>query len=166
MSFGRMKTSRMIPVHKVAREIPAVKREVLPAFYALSGCDTTSFLAGVGKKTYNKWAGHPELTQTLSQIVSSTDGVKPEHIAVIASFVVSVYSSTCPYTTVDKARQFVFSRTSRGFEYLPRAAQIQHIKRTVVQAGLVWGQSLVPLQEKVNLKDWGWDLSDNGWVPY
>ena len=81
VAFGRMQTLRFLSIHDISKKMPAIKRRAQPAFHALSGCDTISFLAGVGKKTfYEKWRGHPEFTNTLSEIMSSTDGIKSKHI--------------------------------------------------------------------------------------
>ena len=56
-----------------------------------------------------------------------------------------------------------------GFECLPptRAALTQHIKITTYQAGYIWAQSLVPMQEiNEQPSSWGWVEGDPGWTPY
>ena len=89
-------------------------------------------------------------------------------IHIIESFVVSLYSMTCPLTEVNQARQQIFSQSSRTFEYLPptKAALIEHIKRATYQAGYVWGQSLMTEQVLPSPDSWGWVKSESGWVPF
>ena len=161
-------TFRYIPIHDICSKMPLIKRQALLAFHSFTGCDTTSFFAGVGKKTfYDNWKGHPELTPTLAFLQSCPDEIPSEYVDSIERFLISSYSPTCPYDQLDKARQYIFSRTSRGFDYLPptRAALVEHIKRATLQAG-DWSQCLVPLQERANPSDWGWEDAGDVWVPF
>ena len=41
---------RLIPVHKVSQALGPAMCDALPAVHALTGCDSTSSLAGIGKK--------------------------------------------------------------------------------------------------------------------
>ena len=41
---------RLIPVHKVSQALGPTMCDTLPALHALTGCDSTSSLAGIGKK--------------------------------------------------------------------------------------------------------------------
>ena len=41
---------RLIPVHKVSQALGPTMCDALPALHALTGCDSTSSLAGIGKK--------------------------------------------------------------------------------------------------------------------
>ena len=143
------------------------RRTALPVFHALTGCDQTSFLANIGKKSaYDKWTNHPEVTRTLCNLGEAPDTLALDDIKVIEAFIVNLYSSICPFIEVDKARQFIFAQTSRGFDALPptKTALIEHIKRVVLQAGYIWGQSLVVIQEQPIPSDWV--VSDNGWMPH
>ena len=89
----------------------------LPAFHALTGCDNTSFCKK--NSAHLKWATRPDLTATLCHLVESSLTLSSEDIEVIESFVVSLYSVTCPLTEVNKVRQQIFAQSSRTFEYLP-----------------------------------------------
>lgn len=46
---------RYIPVHRIAASLGILLCKVLPAFHALSGCDSTSSLSGIGKKGPGKY---------------------------------------------------------------------------------------------------------------
>ena len=70
-------------------------------------------------------------------MMDKPDTPSSDDIAVIESFVISLYSVSCTLTDVNKARQQIFAQSSRTFEYLPptKAALEEHIKRTTHQAG-------------------------------
>ena len=91
-----------------------------------------------------------------------------DDIAVIESFVFSLYSVSCTLTDVNKSRQQIFAQSSRTFEYLPlkKAALVEHNKRTTHQAGYVWGQSIIAKQVLPSPSLWGWVKSEIGWVPF
>ena len=69
-----------------------------------------------------------------------------DDIAVIESFVISLYSVSCTLMDVNQAREKIFAQSSRTFEYLPptKAALVEHIRRTTHQAGYVWGSPSSP----------------------
>ena len=49
MFSGTSRTKRYIPVHKISQ--PEEKRKSLLAFHIITGCDTTSQFAGIGKQS-------------------------------------------------------------------------------------------------------------------
>ena len=73
LEFGAGKHYRVIPVHSIAMTIGPTKASALPFYHALTGCDTTSALAGRGKKTgWNTWNTFPEVTSTFSALSRSS----------------------------------------------------------------------------------------------
>ena len=143
VSFGIANKLRNIPIYDICSTMSSAKAKTLPAFPALTGSDNTTFFSGTGKKSaYAKWSTQPELTATLCHLMDKPETPSSDAIAVIESFVISLYSVSCTLTDVNKARQQIFAQSSRTFEYLPptKAALAEHIKRTTHQAGYVWGQ--------------------------
>ena len=143
--------------------------KALPAFHALTGSDNTSFFSGTGKKSaYAKWSTRPELTTTLCHMMDKPETPSSDGIAVIESFVISLYSVSCTLTDVNKARHQIFAQSSRTFEYIPptKAALLEHIKRTTHLAGYVWVQSIIAKQVLPSPNLWGWVKSETGWVPF
>ena len=123
---------------------PTMSEKALPAFHALTGADNTSFFSGTGKKSaYAKWSTRPELTATLCHLMDKPETPSSDDIAVIESFVISLYSVSCTLTDVNQAQQQIFAQPSRTFQYIQptKAALVEHVKRTTHQAGYVWGQS-------------------------
>ena len=69
--FGMRQHYRYIPVHYIVRELRPSKALALPAFHALTGCDTTSAFLGKAKTiAWSVWQSLPELTLPL-QLLSS-----------------------------------------------------------------------------------------------
>ena len=169
MSFGIGKKLRYISIHDICKVMSPAKVHALPAFHALTGCDNTSLFSSTGEKSaYGKWDTRPDLTTALCHLMERPLILSSEDIKAIESFVVSLYSVTCPLMEVNQARQQIFAQSSRTFEYLPptKAALIEHIQRVTYQAGYVWGQSLVAEQVLPSPGSWGWVESECGWVPF
>ena len=145
----------------------SAKAKALPAFHALTGSDNTSFFSGTGTKSaYAKWSTRPELTTTPCHLMDKPETPSSDDIAVIESFVISLYSVYCSLTDVNKARQQIFAQSSRIFEYLPptKAALVEHINRTTHLAGYVWGQSIIAKQVLPSPSLWVWVKSETVWV--
>ena len=63
VAFGTGGHFRFIPIHEVAVAVGPRKSATLPLFHALTGCDTVSSFAGIGKKTaWVAWNVYPEVT--------------------------------------------------------------------------------------------------------
>ena len=62
VAFGTQRRFRYIPIHFIAEQLEPSKAAALPAFQALTGCDTTSSFFGKGKKTaWTCWQFLPDL---------------------------------------------------------------------------------------------------------
>ena len=55
---------RYVPVHRLSEKLGQKLCSCLPAFHALTGCDTTSALAGVSKKKNLNWVDSQMLLMT------------------------------------------------------------------------------------------------------
>ena len=91
-----------------------------------------------------------------------------DDIAVIESFVISLYSVSCTVTDINQAPQQLFAQSSHTFEYLPpmKAALVEHVKRTTYQAWYVWGQSIIAKQMLPSPRRWGGsNLKPTGYHP-
>ena len=136
----------------------SAKAKALPAFHALTGSDNTSFFSGTGKKSsYAKWSTRPELTTMLCHLMDKPVSPSSDDIAVIESFVISLYSVSCTLTDVNQTRQQIIAQSFRTLEYLPptKAALLEHVKRRTHQEGYVWGQSIIAKQVLSSPNPWG-----------
>ena len=74
IDFGVGKYLKYIPIHKPASKFGKVMSEAFPFFHAISGCNTTSFVAGKGKKSfYETWELFSEITAVFSKMVIVID---------------------------------------------------------------------------------------------
>ena len=80
-----------------------------------------------------------------------------DDIAVIESFVISLYSVSCTLTDVNQTRQQIIAQSFRTLEYLPptKAALLEHVKRRTHQEGYVWGQPIIAKQVLSSPNPWG-----------
>ena len=74
IEFGRGKTLKYIPIHEIVNSLGKVNSRAVSFLHALSGCDTTSAVAGKGKLSfYNTWSQLPEITPTFAKLGNVTD---------------------------------------------------------------------------------------------
>ena len=140
----------------------------MPIFHALTGCDTTSFFAGKGKKTFwQTWKVYPQLTDALLTIAAKPDQVPDDVMKVIERFVVLAYDRTSNATSVNAARQRLFCKNSRLVENIPPTSDAlrQHVLRVCYQASHVWSQALVKQPDLPDPHNWGWEKEANVWHP-
>ena len=169
LTFGVGKHLRYFPIHEMTKTMSPSRLKALPAFLALTGSDTTSFISGCGKVSAMRcWEMMPEVTLTFCNFMDMPETISDEDLAQLEQFVILLYSRSCPYEDVNSARKYLFGQTKRGYEYIPptKSALVEHAKRAVFQAGYVWGQSLTAQQILPSPSLWGWTPIENNWIPY
>ena len=81
-----------------------------------------------------------------------------------------MYNKSCSASTVNEARQQLFSHGSRTLEALPptKAALFEHMKRAILQACFIWNQADMCKQEIPDFSKWGWRFDEKikQWVPF
>ena len=109
----------------------------------------------------------PEVTPTFSDLSTNSCILTDEMFEKLERYVVLLYSKTSEATQVNKARQALFVKGTRTLENIPptKGALTQHVRRAVFQAGYVWGQALISQQDIPSPTEWGWEQSENGWIP-
>jgi len=145
ISFGVGEYHRYIAAHTIGATLGPTKAPALAVFHAFTGNDTTSFFAGIGKRTaWKTWDVFPDVTDAFSLLANATPSIIDSTYDVLEKYVVLSYDKTCQLTQVNEARHHLFARRSRALENIPptQAALKQHILRTAYQAGHVCGQSL------------------------
>ena len=127
-------------IHDICGTMSSATAKAHPTFHALTGSDNTSFFSGTEKvSAYAKWSARPELTTTLWYLMYKPETPSSDGIAVIESFLITLYLVYCTLTDVKQARQQIFAESPHAFEYLPptKAALVKHVKTTTYQAGYV-----------------------------
>jgi hypothetical protein len=167
LAFGTGPNFRYIPVHPIASSLGPRKSVCLPIFHALTGCDTVSSMAGIGKKTaWSTWNAYPDVTEAFEELAHMPGDISSKSMESLERFVVLLYSRTSELNRVKDARKTLFARKSRLLENIPptQAALRQHIKRACYQSHC-WNMSLSTDPQLPNPADWGWTKVQDEWQP-
>ena len=117
IEFGRGKTLKYIPIHEIVNNLGKVSSRAVSFLHALSGCDTTSAVAGKGKLSfYNTWSQLPEITPTFAKLGNVTDVnlVTDDDFTQIERFFIILCSPTLNTENINTARRILFTQGSRS----------------------------------------------------
>ena len=151
-----------IPIHEIVSAIGPDICKALPALHALTGCDSTSALSGIGKKTaFRKLQNAQDQERDISKL---GDVIPPTEDTVHAceKFVCSLYTtSPAAGNTADEVRYWMFCQKQQKTECLPPTSDSlhQHIKRANYQS-FIWKQCLDAKQALPGPEGNGWQASD------
>ncbi|KAK3746853.1 hypothetical protein QZH41_000042 [Actinostola sp. cb2023] len=155
---------RFIPVHDVSRALGPGKCEALPALHALTGCDSNSSLAGIGKKkawgVFSQSCVHQQSLCLLGHDprLDDTTANKCE------SFICDLYPTLKRTSnSTDELRYIMFCQRRQKSETLPPTSDSlrQHMNRASYQA-YVWRCSLDAMQDLPSPEGHGWETDEDG----
>ena len=158
---------RLIPVHEVFRSLGEKVCSALPACHALTGCDSISSLAGIGKmKAWDVLCRNHVHQDTLS-LLGQEHELDENTAAKSEAYICDLYPSSkrTPATT-DELRYLMFCHKRHKNEALPPTSDSvrQHIRRANYQT-YVWRRSLDAMQDLPPPKDHGWKIEDGALRP-
>ncbi len=132
-SSGLKSKRPFIPIHHIS--LPEDQIQTIIAFHALTGCDTVSQFAGIGKKTALKV--FTEESACLQKMGSKN--ISDQLIQDAEKFVCKLYLKTTPLTAIDQVRREMFLQGKRSLDALlpSKDALEMHIRRANYQC-LVW----------------------------
>ena len=168
MTFGKGKDLRWIPIHDIVRSLGPWSKAV-PFFHAFTGCDTVSAFVGKGKKTaWQAWNVFENATEVFHCLSSPCDNLTQSEIGVLEEFAVIMYDRSSSTNKVNDASLDLFAHKQHPYNGIPqsKAALVEHIKRSVLQAGHTWGQSLCKSPTLPSPSRWGWEKDSGVWVPH
>ena len=163
LAFGTGKHFRYFPIHDIARSLGPERSFALPAFHALTGCDTVSFFGGKSKKSvWDTWNAFPEVTRSFLEIATGPDKLSNECTQTLERFVVLLYDHGSQLTSVDDARQQLFCKRSRSIDRIPPTSDAlrQHILCAAYQGSHVWSQVHMALPQLPSPSEWRWKKND------
>jgi len=133
---GTSKQRKYVPVHDIHMDDDV--RRNLPAYHALTGCDTVSQFCGLGKKT--TWKIFKEHACLLSNL--GIGALSNTTTDMVERFVCRLFSSVTSDQKINDVRYKLFQKGTKDPEKLPptQPSLLQHIKRAHHQS-LVWYSS-------------------------
>ena len=139
MESGTARQKKYYPVHEIAEKLPQEIVDNILGFHALTGCDSTSSMAGFGKKKC--WIAFEQKPELLAGV--GRDGVLEQ----VEEFICKLYGAPDPFGGVDQARHDIFEKGHKELEKLPPTQDVLelHLARSNYQAK-VWLQANVAMQ--------------------
>ena len=100
---------RFVPVHAIQHSQGQLLCKCLPSYHALTGCDSTSTLSGIGKKkAWKVLIKKNQIQGDLSRLGESSSLQDPVK-EITESFICSTYASGKSFVNADEVRHFPFS---------------------------------------------------------
>ena len=126
VAFGTGKHFRYTAAHAIASGLGADKSRALSAFHAVTCCDKVSFFGGKGKlKAWNTWTAFPTVTSAFFELGTEKANLSQDACDKIEQFVVFMYEKNRAVTTVNAARQKLFSQRCKAINtYIHRAPRL------------------------------------------
>lgn len=159
---------RYIPVHTIQQSLGERSCQSLPAFHALTGCDSTSSISRRGKK--KPWvalkcsAAHQITLSLFGQQQDLDDRLAEKTEAFIRDLYPKTRRST---STMDELRYQMFCQHRKlKNEALPPTSDSlrQHMKRSSYQT-FIWRSSLIAMQDQQSPEGYGWEVEDGSLKP-
>ena len=166
VAFGKGSSFRYIASHAIASTLGYEKCQCLPLFHSFTGCDTTSYFVGKGKKTcWQIWDKYPDISNIFLKIMLGGE-LESNDIEIIERYVVLIYDKTNNSYSVNQCRFELFSVSNRNIENIPptAAALLQHTKRSIFQAN-IWHQIFKKYIDYPNPNNFGWKETDSEFIP-
>lgn len=156
--------SRFIPIHILAPELGSQLCDSLLPLHALTGCDSTSALSGLGKKKAFTTLCASDAYQKSLCALGYNDTMDQDIISGCEAFVCSLYTENKKAgSQADSVRYWMFCQKGHKNDGLPPTSDSfrQHLERVNFQS-LVWRRALERKQDLPTPEGHGWTLSDDG----
>ena len=155
--------SRFIPIHTLAAKFGSQLCDSLLSLHALTGCDSTSALSGLGKKkAFTTLCASDAYQKSLCALGNSD--MDQDVISGCEAFVCSLYTENMKAgSQADSVRYWMFCQKGHKNEELPPTSDSlhQHLERANFQC-LVWRRALERKQDLPSPEGHGWTLLDDG----
>jgi hypothetical protein len=108
---------RFIPCHSIASRIGDKVCKALPAYHAISGCDSTSALSGVGKKKCIKLLRQDQCVQDTLSLVGVQPRMTENMLQDTDTFICQMYGAACAsLKTANETRYWMFCQKGQKSE--------------------------------------------------
>ena len=122
IGFGTGKAFQHIPVHEITQTLGPEKSLSCRLFHSFTGCDTTSSVLGIGKRTaWAAWQAYPDLTKTLLTLsdyptLLTLDSI---HMVRLERWTVVMYSKSTGCSRGNDVRRQLFTHGTRTLDHIP-----------------------------------------------
>lgn len=154
---GTAKQRKYVAVHDIT--LSPQLRKAIPAFHALTGCDTVSQFSGHGKKS--AWKVFKENARLLQKL--GHGNLNAQIVKQAESFICKLYAPDTEKTSSDDLRCTLFLQGKCEPENLPPTSDALelHIKRAHHQAS-IWMQSTTAKPKTDSPVNNGWYIAEDG----
>lgn len=160
MMSGTSKKRRYIPIDAVFNKLPNGSAGSLLAFHALTGCDTTSYIANNTKRS--SWKIFKDYHALLKNV--GIGELTEETIKSSETFVCRIYN-VHRTDSVDAARHLLFSKMGKPEAVPPTSdALCFHLMRVHYQT-MIWRNAHCPTPELPAPSEMGWRHEESGLQP-
>ena len=108
--------------------------EVLPFFYAFTGCDVVSSMLGIGKQTaWHAWNAYPKVTNTFVVIIQDPISLILDslHMRRLERWAVLMYSKNCDDELLNDAMKVMFTHNIKSLDYILQPSMLYSIMLNV-----------------------------------
>ena len=168
--FMQMNDQYFIPIHTLSQSFTETKSTMLPLLHALSGCDTTSYIYGQGKKTVLAKTTtnlEEEFASMCTQIQQDlSQRVVDRALGIAKTWLLSLYGKKGRnYSSNNQLRANMYCRTV-DLRALPPTddAYKQHVLRALLQTA-TWVRADKAKPTLPNLYEFGWKKEKDGASP-
>ena len=157
--------SKYVNIAKIVKHISHQVSIMLPYVHALTGCDTTSYLYGVGKiRVFNKILKKPSVLSDL-ETLGQGSGLPVEY-SKIERFVKTVCFAGKENETLVETRERLYNKQKvKSSQSLP--PDPDSLKQAILRANhqmYYWSRLNIPIVRTIPLSDNGWMLNEDGGV--
>ena len=167
VSFGTGNNHKYYDATDLGRKLGTERCRALLLFHSYSGCDTTSYFRGQGKKSFwNAWESFPEVTPVLIKLTETTSEPNEDDLKILERYVALVYDKNTDLSEINEVRQHLFATKMRTVENIPptQAALKYHLLRSLHQAR-TWFQMDRRCIDILDPAAYGWNKKNNQWTP-
>ena len=101
VSYGTGKSRKVLRAPVFAKALGSSKSRCLAFFHALTGCDTTSFFAGQGKRTaWTTWENFPDVKHAFLEPARAPSAISSGSLSLIERYLILMYDKTSPHSKV------------------------------------------------------------------
>lgn len=163
----KKKDLRYISINKICEKLGDSLTKLLPVLHSITGCDSVSSFADIGKKTaFNHLKSNAEEFETLQSFGNSPElDVDGSFIEPVFKFICTLYNKDFTSGDINTLRFQLFSKKGQVGEKLPPTLDslLLHLRRANYQC-YIWKSACTPILSLPSPVGNGWAEDNNGFL--